>query len=237
MPTSMPLHTMLEEAVSVAAFVRRRWKAKRDARGRVVTPGLELLGSNLPATIGDDVLELRNALEAADTAYRVARPMPLDQTAVRRARAVLSSLRATLQYVNRAGDSRTATVQRLDPISKAVTHYALAMTLDLHAERAHRNRALLAGLGTFDVALIEEARTLAAQLRDRLPSRRMGTEALHAQDLRVRIAALLAERVREVRAAAQLVFRDHPKIAREATSGYERQRRAKSRKAKRASKT
>ena len=47
--------------------------------------------------------------------------------------------------------------------------------------------------------------------------------------LRNRLITLLLDRMRRVRAAARYVFRNHPEIARRATSTYERRRRARSR--------
>ncbi len=113
----------------------------------------------------------------------------------------------------------------------------VALALEGYAELGDRHVKELAALG-FDSALLTEARTLAAALRARR-AERLTTSAQSSQrealSLRSRLASLLIERMRAARSAARYVFRHHPEIARKATSGYERKRRARQRSAAEAS--
>ena len=59
--------------------------------------------------------------------------------------------------------------------------------------------------------------------------------ARHLLDHHAQIGQFRTERIRLVRAKARFVFRDHLAIAREATSVYERRRRAERRRTKKAS--
>ncbi|XYH95849.1 hypothetical protein ACMHYB_49995 [Sorangium sp. So ce1128] len=56
----------------------------------------------------------------------------------------------------------------------------------------------------------------------------LGEKAREALVLRNKVIGLLSVRLSTVRAAARFVFRDRPDIVREATSAYERRRRAES---------
>jgi hypothetical protein len=89
------------------------------------------------------------------------------------------------------------------------------------------------GLGGFDAAHIDEARTVAAELRARPSAAATGSDASRAAlALRNKLVVLLMGRMSAVRAAARFVFRGQPEIVREVTSDYERRRRAAGRRAK-----
>jgi hypothetical protein len=109
----------------------------------------------------------------------------------------------------------------------------LAGALDDYAHLAERYRDALDGLGGFSAAQIDESREVAAELRGR-PAQVMvlSAEARQALDRRNKLAAVLLDRMSLVRAAARFVFRSAPEIVREATSTYERRKRAASRRAK-----
>jgi len=109
----------------------------------------------------------------------------------------------------------------------------LASALDDHAAVARSYADEMHGVGGFDRAMIAEASNLAATLRTRPDARReTASDARQKIDLRNRYAALLFDRVAAVRSVARFVFRHHPTIAREATSAWERNRRAASRRKK-----
>jgi hypothetical protein len=78
--------------------------------------------------------------------------------------------------------------------------------------------------------MLDEAKEVAAELRER-PAMvaGLGDEAARALALRNRLAMLLATKMNAVRSAARFVFRRRPEIVREATSAYERRRRAAAR--------
>ncbi len=78
--------------------------------------------------------------------------------------------------------------------------------------------------------LVKEAAALATELRARPASpAQLAPAARAALDLRNRVISLLWDRMSLVRSAARFVFRTNPEIAREATSAYERRRRAANR--------
>jgi len=88
------------------------------------------------------------------------------------------------------------------------------------------------GVGEFDASLIHEATELAARLRELPagPKPRSNAET-RALECRNRLLLLLTRRGKRVRSAARYVFRNHPEIARQAMSSYERRRRANARRA------
>lgn len=107
----------------------------------------------------------------------------------------------------------------------------LAAALDDYAGFAELHRSRMDGLGGFDVALIDEARERARELRERSAQRIVGEPSAQreALDLRNRMATLLYERMQTVRAAARFVFRHNPETVRRVTSAYQRQRVARHR--------
>jgi hypothetical protein len=110
---------------------------------------------------------------------------------------------------------------------------ALASALDDYAALAEPHRAALDGLGGFDAAHIDEARKVAAALRDAPQTAiALSPAARDAIKLRNQMVSLLWERMSAVRAAAKFVYRGEPKILRESSSAYERRKRAASRRAK-----
>lgn len=77
------------------------------------------------------------------------------------------------------------------------------------------------------VQMPSQAVDLAASLRAHLAQgAALGEKAREALVLRNKVIGLLSARISTVRAAARFVFRDRPEIVREATSTYERRRRA-----------
>lgn len=227
---AVPLHVLFGEAVDVAKFYDKYFTA---AEGR---PGLVSVvdaSRNLTKKTGDDLLSLREAAQQANTEYLLA-VAPGAAAPMERAAFVLNEMTATLEWLFDDGveDERDA---QLASIKKAhadtpESHDAWAAELTDHAALAQQYRKEMDGLGGFDVALIDEAKSLAAALRDR-PAIPAGTseKAAIARALRSRLATLLSNRLQVVRAAARFVFRQHPAIVREATSAYERRRRTAAR--------
>jgi len=64
---SPPVKVLLGEAVDVARFVQAYWEPVRDASGKLLRPGLSLAGPKLLRSVGDEILELEDALQAAQT--------------------------------------------------------------------------------------------------------------------------------------------------------------------------
>jgi hypothetical protein len=106
---------------------------------------------------------------------------------------------------------------------------ALAAELADYAALARQEQKGLEGLGGFDVAMIDEAKSLPRLLRERPTTPTTPEVTRRALDVRNRIATLLVERMSTVRSAARFVFRNHPEVAREAGSAYSRKRRAAAR--------
>jgi hypothetical protein len=220
-----PQAVLLDEAVQVAKFVGDYWEA-----------GLSTAGS-LEASIGTEILELREAVSAAHAEYLLARPVP-EKAPMERAQFVLRELRAALTFAFHDGVSDDADVA-LRRVAAATnggaSKHAVALSLETYTALARQYLGKLEARSAFDPALLEEAPQLARSLRDHAANKKVGTatEAGRAAlDLRNRLVAVLHERVSLVRAAARYVFRHQPEIVREATSAYQRRRRARARQAK-----
>ncbi len=232
-----PLHVLLGEAIDVASMMAHYWQPKDDKGRRI--PGFAGVSSNQTVTpeLATEIRELQLAITAAHSDYLVlvqtAADTPLD-----RADFVLSEIRSTLEFLFDDGNHDQADEQ-LENLRVAFadsgSQDAMALALEGYAELAGRYRAGLAKLDGFDLALIEEARELAAALRQQSATsltRTTPDAQRQALSLRNRLLMLLIERVRRVRRAAAYVFRNHPDVLRKFTSAYERRRRTAQRKTK-----
>ncbi len=234
---NIPLYVLMNEAVDLARFAEHYWAAKRDAKGKITQPGLELAArkEGLSENPTADLLGLQEALQTAQTRYLLT-VEPESDSPGDRGEIILGELRATLEYffddgVQNEDDVRLARLeeQHAQPLAQA----ALAGALEDYAALADLHRKPLEGFGGFDVELIDEARAVAKQIREASASRVAGasvTEQRSALELRNQIASLLLQKMNRVRAAARFVFRNDPAIVRRATSAYERRRRAARRK-------
>ncbi|APR86465.1 Hypothetical protein A7982_11814 [Minicystis rosea] len=239
-PSNLPLHVLFGEAVDVARFAAKYWEPERDAKKRVVRRGLvSAIGekSRLYEAIADDILSLQRAGQDAHTRYLLTVSPGALADPTERGRFLLDEITATLEWYFDDGveDENDAKLSALgsahadDPQSAD----ALAGALDDYAVLAEPHRDAIDGLGGFDVAHIDEARVVARALREKPATPAPTTlEAKRAIALRNKVATLLWERMSIVRAAARFVFRGQPEIVREATSAYERRRRAAARRAK-----
>jgi hypothetical protein len=223
-----PIHVVMGEAVDVATFHEKYWQAK-DGQ-----PGLEQAGRGLPRETGDEILSLQRAAQKAISDYLMVVPKASRGEVEMRARYVLSEITATLEWLFDDGvrddnDERLAAVaqaHRDDPESAD----ALASELEDYAALADKHRKEMKGLGGFEVAMIDEAKELARKLRQAPASPQAPTEeARRALALRNRLLTLMAQRIARVRSAARFVFRNHPEVIRQATSAFERRRRAEAR--------
>jgi hypothetical protein len=107
---------------------------------------------------------------------------------------------------------------------------ALAAALDDYVGLARPWGEQLDGLAGFELAYMDEAATIAGQLRHK-PTRAaaMQEDAAEWIALRNQLTNLLQVRVSKINTAGKLVFRDRPDIARKFASAYERSRRAEAR--------
>ncbi|MEO7329042.1 MAG: hypothetical protein ABI193_10715 [Minicystis sp.] len=240
--SNVPLHVLFGEAVDVARFFAKYWKPQKEA-GAPAVPGLESAASKngngvpkMTAKTGEEILSLQRAAQEAQTRYLLVVDPGNTAELTERARFLLDEMTATLEWLFDDGveDEKDAQLARLgaahadDPQSAD----ALASALDDYATLCKPHEAEMDGLGGFEVAYIAEANALAAELRGRpAQATPMSEQARAAITLRNRMVTLLWERMSTVRGAARFVFRKQPDLVREATSAYERRRRAASRRA------
>ncbi len=223
-----PMRILLGEAVDVARFVSSYWEPVEDSAGKVLRPGLAQAGAKLTPTIGAEILELHEAVQAAHTDYLLTvAPVQTDVRA--RAEFVLSEIKAALEWWLDDGieDDRDRQLESLKAEHAAGSASADAIAAELadYAALARQEAAGLEGIGGFDSAMIDEAEALALRLRERPTTPVSPENTRRALELRNRVATLLVDRMSLVRAAARFVFRHEPDIARLATSAFERRRR------------
>jgi hypothetical protein len=231
-----PLHVMTGEAVEVGWFCREYWQPELDDKGIELRPGL--VTAHRPGLfepeIADEVLELQLALQAANGEYLLASQRAPDAT-MDRARTVLGEVKAILTFMvdDETDDIEDERLSRLAAqYEDAASQDAVASALDDYATFAELHKDRIDGLGGFDLSLIDEARRLAKELREVSAKKVVGTPpGAHraALDLRNRVATLLHDRVRKVRAVSRYVFRQQPDLVRRVTSDYQRRRRTNAR--------
>ena len=221
--SSVPLGVLLDEAAAAAAFFARRWRSTTAHAGLA-----SAANATFTADTGRELVELRDAVDEADAAYRAIPSRPSGEAAG--GRRLVRAIVATLAWHLDGGDDVKARAQ-LDALRSAHAKVgrsavALARSLEDSARLADAHRAAIAGLGGFDLRQIDAARSLAEALRRRARApREQPAEKREALALRNKLVALLRDRLATVRAAARFVFRDHPAIIREITSAHERARR------------
>ncbi len=233
---SVPFHVLKGEAIDVAKFFDKYFASVEAKNGQPARPGLDTVVNpkkGLTAKTGDDIRSLREAVHEANTAYTEA-ATPKGAAPMERARFVVDEITAVLEWhfddgVEDERDAQLAHVRQAHE-STPDSADALAAEAEDFAALASIYRKEIDGLGGFDAALIDEAKALAEQLRDRPASPvPLSAEAEKALALRNRLATLLSDRMSLVRSAARFVFRGSPDIIREATSAFERRRRAATR--------
>jgi len=235
----LPFDAFLGEAIDLAKFHARYWKAQRDDDdGTVVFPGLELaVGGNplhkpLSSHTGEELRSLQAAARYADTLYQFALT-PAAAAPSDAGRSVLARLDAVLTWAFDDGtdddnDTRLANLEARH--SDPDTLDRLASALEAYATLAHDVRDLLSSFEMFDTDDIDRAHALAAQLREAPATPGTSTEASRAAiELRNRMCRLLHQRIKLVRAAAAFVFQDYPEIRKHATSSYLRRQRSAAR--------
>jgi hypothetical protein len=96
---NIPLYVLMNEAVDLARFAEHYWAAKRDAKGKVTQPGLELAArkEGLSENPTADLLGLQEALQTAQTRYLLT-VEPESDSPGDRGEIILGELRATLEY-------------------------------------------------------------------------------------------------------------------------------------------
>jgi len=235
---SVPLHVLLGEAVDVARFFEKYFPSQEGTDGRTARPGLDTVADerrHLTASTGQDILSLCEAVQSSQTAYLLTLS-PQGAAPMERGRFVVDEMSSTLEWLFDDGVEDTRDAQLASVVAEHETDPdsadALASELEDYAALAGAHRKAMDGLGGFDPALIDEAKTLAAELRARPATPIvLSDESRNAKSLRDRLATVMLGRMNVVRSAARFVYRQWPEIVREVTSAYERRRRAAARRA------
>jgi len=247
MHASVPISVLFGEAADVANFVANYGEPKREG-DKVVLPGLTSANRTrgkltFGAESATDLLSLMVTAQAASTSYNLKVAPGAATDAREGARGDLSELQGALELLFDDGieNEHDQQLAQLDDTHKDLTNddglatacadYAgLARQADVYAELTE-----LAAQGGFELAVVARCEQHANSLR-LLPAapRPKDPDALAAFELRNRLVNLLQQRVRLVRAAARWVFRDFPAVARQASSAYERRRRAEARRKQKA---
>lgn len=220
---TIPLDVLIGEAADLAEFFKIYW---RPGDGHA---GLVSAGARLHEGLGDELLSLRLALQEAQTRYLLSLdPQKSHAAMIERGEFAYSEISAALEWLLDDGVEEPAdkNLETLQKEHKADPHNADSLAQALHdfASLAKTLQDRLAGLGGFDVALIDEGLKLSKDLGE-VGAASQNPEALAAKKLRDQMASLLQDKMRLIRAAARFVFRAQPKIARQAGSAYSRRRR------------
>jgi hypothetical protein len=237
---NQPIHVVLGEAIDVAAMLTHYWEPKTETKGNLI-PGFSGVAAtgNVTLELGTEIRELQLAVAAAHSEYLVlvqtSATAPLD-----RADFIVAEIRSTLEFVFDDGKQDDADVQLENlrvAFADSSSQDAMALALEGYAALAGKYRDALAKLQGFDIALVDEARPLAAALREQSAAALTRASAdiqREALALRNRLLTLLTDRVKRVRRAATYVFRNQPDIVRKLNSAYERKQRFARRRAKEA---
>ncbi|MFO0604924.1 MAG: hypothetical protein U0324_17210 [Polyangiales bacterium] len=236
-PLVVPYDVFLGEAREAAGFVRKRWRPEGEL------PGLERVRNRLPAATADEIAELIDAVQHAQTEATLAVP-PEAPADVARAGELVELLAGALDFTLGDGDPDGDDARRLAKVRDAhadagSSPAALGQDLRNHAALADAVRArLVHDDAGFDAGCIDEALVLASRLTrpslapDPAESAEDAAPPAGTLSLRNRLLRLLVDRVALVRRCARHVFAAHPDVLQEATSAYERERRARARKAR-----
>ncbi len=224
-----PVAVYLGETADLVQFMKT-YEQPDKASGR---PGLSSVKALLPPTIADEIESLAAEVQKAQAAYLMAVDAKSTDT-LDRARFVLGEISKVLEFylddgVDDENDVRLARVAAAHKDDSSAD--ALALALENFADLATPHRKAIDGLGDFDAALLDEARTLAKDLRAIVEPTAATATSKVALAHRNRLLQLLDARIRRVRSAARFVFRHHPEIARRASSAYEARRRVEARRA------
>lgn len=245
---SLPFGVFTGEALDAARFAWNRWTVTRDkATDAVVTPGLELALSRaeregkkparLSRAVAHEITHLVGLAQQANNQSILAVSAGGDNAIDERAQFIASEIEGVLDWHFSSDgvlDERDAQLAQLRDAhaDDGAARDVLAQKLQDYAALADTYRDEIDDVGGFDVALIDEAFTLADTLRAQPKQPVENGRRKSAVEQRNRYIAIAMRRVSLVRSAAQLVFRDHPKVIREVTSTYLRRRRAEARRAK-----
>lgn len=229
----MPVTVLTGEALDLSHFIQGHWEPVGGEKPR---PGLKaaLVSGLIGENVDQEIRELIVALSHTHAKFRAITAETL-QAPVERGEFLLSEIRQCLEFLFDDGvnDVQDAELARLsESHTDTSSHDALALSLEGFAYYAAGYRDRLAELPEFDPSMIDEALVVANRLREQ-SALKLSSEQLDRQkrtlSLRNRLVTLLIERMRIVRRAARFVFRNHPEVARLASSAYKRRKRVQRR--------
>jgi len=242
---SVPVEILFGETADIARFVANFLESKR-VDGKVTVPGLQTANrKNAKLRFDDktatDTLSLMATCQAAQTRYKLTVPASGSGDTRERAHGDLDELTSALELIFDDGvedehdrqlaqlDQEHGETSNDDTLAAALADYAgLARQPEVYAELTE-----LSEQGGFELAVVERCEGHVNALR-MLPAapRPKDPAALEAFEQRNRLVNLLQQQVRLIRAGARWVFRKQPTIARQATSAYDRRKRAEARRKK-----
>ncbi len=233
-PLNIPYDIFVAEAVLVGDFVKKYWQPEG------TRPGLIRTKKRLPEATAEEIPSLVRAVQEAQTRLLLLVD-PIVADLGERARFVVVELESAIEFlldddVEEPADAQLGKIQAFHS-QNGQRSSALVQALRDYAALADELKTRLVEVDSeFDVALIEEAKTLAAAMGEHpvVVAAPLRIEATAATKVRNQLLHLLTAKVRLVRKTAARVFRHHPELIREASSAYERRRRAAARRAKKA---
>ena len=222
---NVPLGVFLGEAVDAAGKARQYWLPKGE--GALAVPGLTQAGARMYEGLCDDVVELVNLGQQAHVEYLLLVNPSASKELLQRVQDLTNKIESVIEYVFDDGvedekDAQLAAVKAND--SETIDGMALDLEEVVGLARMHID--LMKTVPLFDEAWLEQGDAAAKALRALPPARYSTPEAKAKIGRRNQIFSVIATKIREIRAAARLVFLARPDLYRQFTSAYERRRRA-----------
>ncbi|APR84958.1 Hypothetical protein A7982_10307 [Minicystis rosea] len=221
----------ITEAVQLAAFIKRYWEPADDR------PGLRRVKARLPKSTADELVSLVHAVQEAQTKLLLlVDPVVADQR--ERAKELVDELETALEFLldddeEEAADAQLAQIKEFHADDGQRSATLVQALRDFAALAGSLRQRLVESDEDFDPKIIDEAKKLSKQLMEQPAQAAPNAEAVaKATKIRNQLLHLLMNRVSLTRRSAAHVFRKNPEIVREATSAYERRRRAANRRAK-----
>lgn len=233
-PLNVPYHVALLEAAGLADYVARYWVGSGDR------PGLSRIKKRLPEETPETIRSLIRATQEAQTRLLLlADPAIADLG--ERARLVANELESAIEYtlddgVQDEADEKFEQLRAFHSQDGERSAELAQLLRDLAALATELEDRIAEDDSDFDPKLITEARALADRLATAAPTAPERVAAAQktreASRVRNRLLHLLTRQMGNVRKGAARVFAHHPELVREATSAYERRRRAEARRKK-----
>lgn len=226
-----PLPVLAGEALDVYYSAKVRWEPEGQLPGMKSALNGEMIDEHTIFELAENALALSHSHSLYRRAGSTVAP-------VERGLFLHSELRQCLGFLFDDGteDEKDAALKRLtESHNDTDSHDALALSLEGFALFAEDYREQLDKLPEFEGAMIDEALVVAQRLREQSSTKLTGvhtTDQKRYLRLRNGLITLLNERLLKVRRAARFVFRNHPSIAEEFGSRYERKQRARQRAAR-----